>query len=105
MGRIGSGWLPFLSGVDSPVPLPAKMKGMAQHTDPTIQDVLERIDGLANLMKREVDRLGRRLDGLDKKVDDLAEVVQATAAGQAKRFDAIENRLGDPTPVLGNRRA
>jgi len=64
--------------------MPRTRRDMAQ-TEPTTQDVL--------------DELRAFRESIERKVDDLADVVQATAAGQAKRFDAIERRLDGQKPL------
>lgn len=55
--------------------------------EPTIRDVIELIQAVET-------RLGKRIDGLDKKIDDLADVVERMAEGHNRRFSVIEERLG-----------
>ena len=45
-------------------------------------------------LRTEVTELKASVDRLEKKVDDLADVVQGMATGHAARFNAIEDRLG-----------
>ena len=43
--------------------------------------------------------IDERFDRMEKKIDDLADVVQGMATGHAKRFDAIERRLDGRPPL------
>jgi len=65
--------------------------GMA-HTEPTTQDVLDELRAFRESMEKF-------RESMEKKMDDLTELVQATATGNAKRFDAIERRLDGQKPL------
>ncbi|MDE0219102.1 MAG: hypothetical protein OXJ90_07515 [Spirochaetaceae bacterium] len=60
--------------------------------EPTLADVLDRIDGL-----------DKKVDQIDKKIDDLADVVERMAEGHNRRFSVIEERLGIQPVGTGRR--
>ena len=69
------------------------------HTEPTTQDVLDELRAFRESVDQRFDGVESRFDRLERKVDDLTELVQATATGNAKRFDAIERRLDGQPPL------
>lgn len=67
--------------------------------EPTIGDVLAELGQFREEMRQFRESMETRFNGLEKKVDDSADLVQATATGHAKRFDAIEKRLDGRPPL------
>ena len=54
----------------------------------------QRFDDLKAGVDQRFDAMDQRFERLERKVDDLAAVVQGMSTGHAARFDAIEERLG-----------
>lgn len=71
---------------------------MAQ-TGPTTQDVLDELRAFREEMGTFREEMGTFKESMERKVDDLTELVQATANGYSKRFDAIERRLDGKKPL------
>ena len=58
------------------------------------------VDRVADAVEK---RLEPRFTSIERKLDDLADLVQAMATGHAQRFNALEQRLGidrkNPPPL------
>ena len=61
--------------------------------EPTLADVIELIQGV----DRKIDGVEQRLN---RKIDDLAELVEKMAEGHNRRFSVIEEHLGIHSPRI-----